>query len=312
MKETGIKHVAIIGAGQMGYGIGLEFARFGYQVSLYNTSQATSKKAMERTGADLELMVQAQLLTAEEATNTYKRLRPTTDIVDAASGADYVVESVLEALPLKQEVLAKIDEICPPPAILTTNTSGLRVTDIASLAKHPQRILAAHYFLPPHFVPLVEVAGGEKTDRKVVELTAKILRGLRKKVVIIDVEIPKFVGNRIQEALFSEIKSLVDRGICSPSMIDDVISFGFGRRLAYVGVFKRLDMIGLDFVYSVMSGWGQEPWKPVAEYYERGELGMKTRKGFYDWPDDTAARLEKRLKTELVRLMKQDMEEGAI
>ena len=91
-------------------------------------------------------------------------------------------------------------------------------------------------------------------------------------------------------------------------MADDVISFGFGRRLAYVAVFKRLDMIGLDFTYKLMSGWGQEPWKPVAEHYKKGEYGMKTGKGFYDWPGDTAAKVEKRFKTELIRLMKQDMD----
>ena len=312
MKEKSIENVAIIGAGLMGFGIGLEFARFGYQVSLYNTSPASSQKTMERIRADLNLMAEAQLLTSAEAKATLGRIRPTTDIAEAASGADYVVESVSETLPLKQEIFAKLDEICPPPVILTTNTSGLLVTDIAANVKHPERILAAHYFMPPHMVPLVEVAGGQKTDRALVERTAAILRGLRKKVVVIDIEIPRFIGNRLQVVLSAEIESLVDQGVCTPSMADDVISFGFGRRLAYVGVFKRLDMIGLDFTYILQTGWGIEPWKPVADHYKKGEYGMKTGKGFYDWPGDTAAKLEKRFKTELIRLMKQDMEAGEI
>ena len=312
MKEEGIERVAVIGAGLMGFGIGVEFARFGYPVSLHNTKEATSKQAMERSKETLDLMVETELLTAEEAKATYERLSFTTDIEDAASGADYVIESVMEQLPLKQEVFAKLDEVCPPPAILTTNTSGLLVTDIASVAKHPERIVATHYFQPPHLVPLVEVVGGEKTDRDVVERTARILRGLRKKAVIIDIELPAFAGNRIQGAIRREIESLVDKGACTPSMIDDIISFGFGRRMAYTGYFKRLDLIGLDFFYTAAKGQGRELWGPIAERVERGELGMKSGKGFYEWPGDTAKQLHRRMNMELIRLMKQDMEEGRI
>ncbi|MAG14500.1 MAG: 3-hydroxyacyl-CoA dehydrogenase [Dehalococcoidales bacterium] len=312
MEKFGIERVAVIGAGETGYGIGLEFARFGYQVSLYNTSKATSQKAMGKVREDLDIMVGAQLLTAEEADATYNRLRPTTDIAEAASGADYVVEAVKETLQLKQEIFAQIDEICPPPAILATNTSGLLVTDIASVTKHPERILAAHYFLPAHLIPLVEVSGGQKTDPEVIERTAKILRGLRKKVVVMNAEIPRFIGNRLQVALTNEIQSLIDQGLCTPSMADDIISFGFGRRLVYFGVFKRYDFMGLDVLYAIRSGWGQEPWKPLAEHYKKGEFGMKTGKGFYEWPGDTAAKLQKRFKMEMIGLMIKDMEAGEI
>ncbi len=312
MKERRIERVAVIGAGLMGLGIGVEFARFGYQVSLYNTTEATSKRAMERAGEDLDLMVETQLLTAEEAKAAYNRLRPTTDLEDAASGADYVIESVLEILSLKQKIFAKLDGICPPPAILATNTSGFTLTDIASVAKHPERILATHYFQPPHFVPLVEVVGGEKTDRELVELVARVLRGLRKKVAVIDIELPGFVGNRIQGVIAREIQSLVDKGVCSPEMIDDIISFGFGRRMAYTGYFKRLDLIGLDFLYTVAKGRGREAWGPIAERVERGELGMKSGKGFYNWPGDTAKQFLRQFDIELIRLMKKDMEAGLI
>ena len=312
MKEESIERVAVIGAGLMGLGIGVEFARFGYSVSLYNTTDATSKKAMEIAGEDLDLMVETQLITTEEAKAAYSRLRPTTDVEDAASGADYVIESVLEILTLKQKIFARLDEICPPPAVLATNTSSLKVTNIASAVRHPERVLATHYFQPPHFVPLVEVVGGEKTERPVVELTAQVLRGLRKKVAVIDMELPGFVGNRIQGAIGREIQALVDQGVCNPNMIDNIISFGFGRRMAYTGYFKRLDLIGLDFSYTLAKGRDQEPWRPITERVERGELGMKSGKGFYDWPGNTAKQLHRRLNTELIRLMKQDMEAGSI
>ncbi len=312
MKEESVKRVAVIGAGMMGFGVATEFARFGYQVSIYNTKQETSNKAMANISEALDLMVETELITSDEAKTAYGRVRPTTDIIDAASGADFVHESVFELLTLKQETFAKLDEICPPPTILATNTSGFRVTDIATATKHPERVVATHYFQPPHFVPLVEVVGGEKTDRAVVERAANLLRGLRKRVAVIDVELAGFVGNRIQGAIGREIQSLVDQGVCSLEMIDDVVSFGFGRRMAYTGYFKRMDLIGLDFGYKVAKGRGVEPWKPIAERVERGELGMKSGKGFYDWPGDSAKKLHHHMNTELIRLMKQDMEAGLI
>lgn len=312
IREESIERVAVIGAGLMGLGIGVEFARFGYHTSLYNTTEATSKKAMEQAQEDLDLMVETQLVTSNEAKAAYDRLRPTTDLVEAVSGADYVIESVPELLSLKQEIFARLDELCPPPAILATNTSALLVTDIASAVKHPERILATHYFQPPHFVPLVEVVGGKKTDREVVELVARVLRGLRKKVVVIDIELPAFIGNRIQGAIGREIRSLVEQGVGTPKMIDDIISFGFGRRMAYTGYFKRLDLIGLDFGYAAAKARGQRLWEPVAERVERGELGMKSGKGFYDWSGDKAKRFLRRYNTELIRLLKQDMDDGSI
>jgi len=312
MKEAGIERVAVIGAGLMGFGVAVEFARFGYQVSVYNTREETSKQAMKQAREALDLMAETELITGDEADAAYGRLHPTIDIVEAAGGADFVHESVLEVLDIKKEVFARLDEICPPSVILATNTSSMRVTDIATATRRPERVLATHYFQPPHFVPLVEVAGGEKTDRTLVEKAARVLRGMRKRVVVIDVELPGFVGNRLQGTIAREVRSLVDKGVCSPEMIDDVISFGFGRRMAYTGYFKRMDLIGLDFGYRAAQGRGVPSWGPVAERVERGELGMKSGKGFYEWPGDTAKQLHRRLNTELIRLMKQDMDAGLI
>jgi 3-hydroxybutyryl-CoA dehydrogenase len=312
MKEEGIERVAVIGAGLMGFGIAVEFARFGYQVSMYNTREETSKRAMAQAKEALDLMAETKLITRDEASAAYARLRPTTDVADAATGANFVLESVVELLALKQEIFAKLDELCPPPVILATNTSILRVTDIASATKHPERVVATHYFQPPHSVPLVEVARGEKTDRKIVEKAARMLRGMRKKVVIINVDLPGFIGNRIQGAIGQVVQSLIDHGTCSPQTIDDVISFGFGRRMAYTAYFKHQDLIGLDFSYRMAKDHGVEPWKPIAEHVEKGELGMETGKGFYDWPANTAKQFQHRFHTELIRLMKQDMEAGLI
>ena len=312
MKDKDIDQVAVIGAGLMGFGIGVEFARFGYQVALFNRSPETSRQAMRQSRETLDLMVETELMSGAEADAAYKRLRPTTDLAEAARGAQYVVESVAELPDVKKQIFAALDQFCPPPTILATNTSGLSITDIATATKHPERTVVTHYFQPPHFIPLVEVVGGKETSRETVERTANVLRGMRKRVAVIEVELPRFVGNRIQGAIAQEIESLIDRGVCSPEMIDDIIQFGFGRRMAYTGYFKRLDLIGLDFRYTVAKGQGRTVWPPIAEHVERGELGMKSGKGFYDWPGDSAKALHRKMNLELIRLMKRDMEEGTI
>jgi 3-hydroxybutyryl-CoA dehydrogenase len=260
----------------------------------------------------LDLMKETELITSDESEKSYHRIRPFTDIQDAATGADWVVESVVEVLDLKKDIFSRLDQICPPPAILATNTSGFRVTDIAEATKHPERVLATHYFQPPHFVPLVEVVPGRSTDQTIIDRTAKILQGMRKRVAVLNVDIPGFVGNRIQGVIAREIQSLVDKGVCTPETIDDVISFGFGRRMAYTAHFKRLDLIGLDFIDTMSRERGFELWKPIADRVKRGELGMKSGKGFYPWPDDRGKQFHRWMNRELIRLMKQDMSEGRI
>lgn len=296
----------------MGFGIGVEYARFGYEVSLYNTKKQTSQNAMEQAREALDLMAETRLITHKEADMAYKRLHPTTNLAEAVNNADFVCESVLEILSIKKDIFTSLDKLCPPSTILATNTSGFLVTDIASVTSHPERVVATHYFQPPHFVPLVEVVGGQKTASEVVEKTARLLRGMHKKAVVLNKETPSFAGNKIQGAIATAIRELVDQGVCTPETIDDVISFGFGRRMAYTGYFKRMDLIGLDFLYTSAKEHGTEPWKLLAEHFERGEFGMKTGKGFYDWPVETAKQLHHWQNTELIRMMKLDIEEGRI
>ena len=311
MTELKIKNIAIIGAGLMGLGIGVEYARFGYNVKLYNTSQTSSELARQKAKVILDVMVQTRLITRYTAKATVSRLNFSTEIVETATGADLVVESVPENLSLKQETFAKLDEICPPSVLLCTNTSGLRVTDIAAHAAHPERILATHYSQPPHFMPLVEVVSGEKTNSALIPVVVKMLRAMHKMVVLAK-DTPRFIQNRIQRAIGQECQAMVDEGLATPEMIDNVISFGFGRRMAYTGYFKRLDLIGLDFTASLDKSKGVQPWKPIAEHVARGELGMASGKGFYDWPEEKRERFLQWYHTELIRLMQQDIERGEI
>jgi 3-hydroxybutyryl-CoA dehydrogenase len=312
MTDNQIKYVAVIGAGLMGFGVATEFARFGYDVAMFNTRKETSQRSMVWAKEALDLMVETKLITKQNADTSYKRLHPTTDLQEAAKDADFVHESVSENLALKQEVFAKLDKICPPHVILATNTSGMPVSAIASATTHPERVLATHYFQPPHFIPLVEVSPTEKTNPAFTEKAIALMRSMHKKVVFIPTEVPAFIGNRIQGAIGREVQSLVDKGIATPEMIDDVIQFGFGRRMAYSAYFKQADVRGLDFSYNAAKGAGRQAWKPIADHVERGEIGIESGKGFYDWSGDKGKKFLHDYYTELIRLMQRDMENGLI
>jgi len=312
MKETGIDKVAIIGAGLMGFGIGLEYARYGYEVTLYNTRKESSLNAMRQARGALDVMVAHGLLTSSEGDAAYDRLHPSTDLEAAATGADIVVESVREVLELKKDIFARLDKICPPEVILATNTSTLRVTDIAEGLSHPERVVATHYFQPAHLIPLVEVCAGQKTVPLTVSRITEILGRMHKKVVVMKMEINAFLGNRIQGAIGRECQALVDKGAATPEMIDDVITYGFGRRMAITGYFKRLDLIGLDLLYDTSTNRGGQAWPLLAEKVRRGELGMKTGKGFYTWTGDSMKEIHRRQNEELIRLLQYDMDKGLL
>ncbi|MFH1031882.1 MAG: 3-hydroxyacyl-CoA dehydrogenase family protein [Chloroflexota bacterium] len=314
MRPEDIKRVSIVGAGLMGLGIGVEFARFGYDVVLYNTREATSKKAMENAQYELDLMVETQLITPEEARESYKRLCPTTNLADATKNADFIVESVLDVLALKQDVFAKLDEMTNPKVVLATNTTALKVTDIAAKAtKHPERILLTHYFEPAHLCPLVEVGKGEKTDPKLIEPVTQLLRKMHKKVVVVNVDVAGGVGGtKMQGILGGEVRRMFDEWKYTPEMVDDIVTYGFGRRLAFGGPFLRQDLIGLDFIYNAAKERGAKPWPPIAERVEKGDLGMKSGKGWFDWPPEEVKEFDRRYKKGLIWLLKQDLDRGVI
>ena len=313
MSEKIIKRVAIIGSGQMGAGIGMEFARFGYNVCLQDMKTEVFRHAMQAIREDLDLMVETALITAAEAETTLGRIRTTGDMADAVKEVDHVVEAVSENLSIKQQVFAQLDELCPPDVSLASNSSTLRAEDCAAHAKnYPERILLTHYWYPAPFIPLVEVIGGKRTAPEVLERVAGLLRSMHKKVVLQQLELqtgPAGWGNALQHPIEEVMRKMViDKG-CDPRVVDDLIRYGFGRRLPFTGIFLRYDVVGLDSFGKVLD---TESFKPLKERVERGELGVKSGKGFYDWPGDSAKQYTRRFNTELIHLMKQDMERGEI
>jgi 3-hydroxybutyryl-CoA dehydrogenase len=315
MDKQGIKKVAVIGAGLMGTGIGLEFARFGYKVALYDVKEEVLKKSLLTAREELALMAEAGLIPSGMVNEAMANIRTSTDMADAVAGAGHVVEAVNEDLALKQQIFNKLDELCAAQVSLVSNTSSLQLANIAAGVKnHPERIVTTHYWQPAHMVPLVEVIGWSKADPGVIQNVATMLKGMRKKVIIQPLELPAGPagwGNAMSWMLTFQAQQLVNGG-CSPQVVDDLIKFGFGRRLAYIAIYDRLDWLGLDTAVQIQKANGIEPPASLMERVDRGELGVKSGKGFYDWSGDKAAKFQRDINLELIHLLKRDMERGDI
>ena len=238
MQVDEIRRVAVIGAGLMGHGIAQELAVAGYEVRLHDTSDENLARAMTRIRANLTLMSEAGVVDSAQAQAAPDRLHPTTSVAEAGSDADIVIEAVYEDLELKQRIFAELDEVCPPHAILASNSSSYMPGKLAAVTARPAQVLVAHYFNPPHLVPLVELVRHPGTSDATIEAMFALYTKIGKKPVIIQHEAPGFVANRLQLAIWREAANIVARGICSPRDVDTVVRYGFGRRYSAGGPFE--------------------------------------------------------------------------
>ena len=308
MDVGAIRRIAVIGAGIMGHGIAQEFAVAGYEVGLYDVDAGRLTAARDRIKANLARLETAGVIAPDIAMTAPDRIRTSTVLAEATAGADYVVEAAPEQLPLKRDLFAELDRLCPPPAILASNTSTFPPSKLAVATQRPERVVVTHYFNPPFLLPLVEVVRGPATSDETVTTTVALLSGIGKCPVVVQREVPGFIGNRLQLALVREALSIVAQGIATPADVDLVIRTSLGRRWSVAGVFETSDAAGLDTVLAVCGQLFPEiessPEVPgfLQEKVARGELGLKSGKGFYDWPPEQAEALQERIGNALVEI----------
>jgi 3-hydroxybutyryl-CoA dehydrogenase len=312
MERRQIKKVGVVGGGAMGCGIALEFATAGRQVTLYNTRPESSARALSRMERDAALLVETGLLSSAQASAAFGRIRRTHVLAEAAADQDFVIESVPEDLALKQQVFRDLDRLASPDTLLASNTTALSVTALARDCSRPERVLSAHYYLPAHLIPLVDVIPGEKTAPEAIEATRALLEEVGKAPVVFARDVPGSVGPRLQQALIAEAIRLVQEGVATPEMVDRVLTQGLGRRLGVSGVFDRLDLAGLDLVEAIMRGSGRPVPPVIAQKVERGELGLKTGQGFYPWTPDATAAFEERVARHLISQLREERAAGRL
>lgn len=293
--------IAVVGAGLMGTSIALDWARAGFDVAVYDSDPDQVSSLTRRAREIGQALVEGAVISANELNLAVAHLTASADLGETVGEADYVAEAIVEDLKVKQSLYAELDAIAQPTAVLASNTSSLMPSALAEPTKRPERVLVVHYFNPGHLIPVVEVVLGPKTAPETVEIATRLLRAAGKTPAVLRKEVPGFIANRLQSALLREALALVEDGVCSMEDLDAVVSMGFGRRLAAFGPFTITDLAGLDvwqaitsYLYPLISD-AREPQALLANSAARGDLGLKSGKGFYDWsPDRAAAALAKR------------------
>lgn len=308
MNVDEIRKLAIVGAGLMGHGIAQEFALAGYEVHLCDLTEDKLKQAIKNIQVNLQMLVEIGAITRKQAESVLANIHPGTELNEAGAKADVVIEAVFENLELKQELFQKLDRLCPEHAILASNTSSLMPSSLASATRRPDKVLVTHYFNPPYLLPLVEIVRHQATSDETVTTIYDLLTRVGKSPAIVRKEVPGFVGNRLQAALFREALSIVEQGIATPQDVDIVVKTGFGRRYAAAGPFEVFEMAGWDLVLAVAQYLypdlesSTELPAILNEKVETGQLGMKTGKGFYEWTPESAEALRQRMGQTLVKL----------
>lgn len=285
--------IGIAGAGTMGASMCQIFAEYGYQVVLYTRSQKTLDKAKELILLNQKTKVACGDSTEEKAKETLAH------ITYAAPGdltcfreCSLIVESIVEDMEAKhifwKEVSAMVDE----DAVLTTNTSGLSITEIAKAVHRPERFRGMHWFNPPHIIPLIEVISGERTEKRTADIVYRLAEEIGKKPIYVAKDAPGFIANRIQLAVLRECLHIKKEGIGDYSDIDRCMKYGLGFRYACLGPMEVCDQGGLDTFYHIASylfadlADDKDPDDTIlGELFQKGEYGVKTKKGFYDYSD---------------------------
>jgi 3-hydroxyacyl-CoA dehydrogenase len=288
----------------MGPGMGAVLARAGYDTALYDTSA----EALERAPAAVGL-AEGALERLETPRKDGGGIRYERDLAAALAGASLVIEAVPERLEIKHEVFPQLEQHVADDAILASNTSGIPITRIASVAAHPERVVGMHWSNPPHLIPMIEVIPGEATSPDVVEATKGIVRSFGYHAVV-EREVPGFVENRILYAILRECLDLIDRGIIDPEGLDTNVRWGIGYKLAVIGPMELLDMAGLDIYQAVGSYLNQDLCnstdvsKTITDRTAEGKLGMKTGGGLYEYTPERVDQLRAERARKLVGVRK--------
>jgi len=300
------KKIAMIGAGLMGHGIALIMARAGHHVTLSDPDADMRASLHERVQASMEGLG----ATPDQVQDSLSRITTHDSLGEALEGVEFVFEAAPEKVELKRAIFQEIESHVSESCVLASNTSVIQISSIMSVLKHRERAVGTHWWNPPHQIPLVEVVKTEWSDPDVAMSMMNLLEDAGKTPVLVEKDVPGFIGNRLQHALWREAVSLVERGICDAKSVDTVIKASFGRRLAVLGPLENADLVGTDLsldihenvLFDLEDRNGPSPYleKLVAE----GKLGMKSGEGFQKWTPEEADEVRARVTNHLQRLEK--------
>jgi 3-hydroxybutyryl-CoA dehydrogenase len=307
--ETGdIQNIGIVGAGTMGYGIGLNFALGGYPVTLTDVNQGILDNALKNMRSALDLFVEEKLIDASVVEPAMNRVSVTTDLDSLAKKADFITEAIVERSEDKRQLFNKLDDICRPETIISSNTSWLVLSDFASDVKRQDKVVITHYFAPPHIVPGVEIVGGPGTSEETYNITCELIESIDKIPVKIKKERTGHIINRLQDAMRHEANILWAEGVASAEDIELGIITTCGFRMPFEGSMKHFDIAGMwRWPKDVLDGYAEkeadESWGLSPEIVTRIRERYASGQPWFMDPDDYGKEVERRDR-DLIRRLK--------
>jgi len=283
-----IRKVAVFGAGTMGPGLAQVFATAGYEVALYSRSAKTLDEAMSVVAANLATFVDRGMVDKDDTARILARILPTRSVQEAGREADVVIETIVENPDAKQALYEELDAICREDTVFTRDTSYLNIFEIMPARRLPRTVIA-HWFAPPHIIPLVEVVKGPETSEETVGLTVALIEKVGHVPSVMEKFVSGFCVNRLLRGIGREVFFLLDNGYMTPEQLDVAVKASIIPRAMVLGFVQRYDFTGLDLAYNnlqneafVEAPVDNEP-RSLVERVERGELGTKSGKGFFDY-----------------------------
>jgi 3-hydroxybutyryl-CoA dehydrogenase len=294
MQNEEIRNICVIGSGSMGHQIAMLCALGGYQTTIQDVEEQALQNAEAKLHGIMDKWVQKGKISEEKKAEAFGRLTFTTSLEEAALGADFVIEAIVEKLDVKREVFAKLDRIAPPHAVLASNSSTIVNSLIAEVTNRPDKVCNMHFFFPPLVMDCVEVVMSEQTSEETAQLTMDVCKKIGRTGVLLRKEISGFVANRILGALSREAVALYEEGIADFEDIDTICKKALNHPM---GPFELMDLSGIDVAYYVsaqrFAETGDPADKPAAcveEKVKAGTLGRKTGKGWYEYKQPEGAK----------------------
>ncbi len=309
MRVDDIKNITVFGPGMMGSGIAQVFAGCeDLNVTIF-IREKFEYEGLDKIKANLTVLREKEIITDEDIEGIFSRIKTTEDFEESVKDADFIIECIPENMEMKQDLFARVEKYCKEDAILATNTSVMSITEIAQKTNNKVRVVGTHFWNPPYLIPLVEVVKSDYTSDEIFDTTYDLLKKVNKKPVKVNKDVPGFLANRLQHALWREAISIVENGIADAATVDEAVKYGFGLRLPHLGPMENADMVGLDLTYSIHDyilkhlESSKEPSPILREKFEKGELGFKTGLGFQKWTEEEVKKSNEGLREYLIKVL---------
>ena len=284
-----MKQIAVIGAGTMGIGIAHVMAQFGLKVSLIDLNEKILTESKKTISTNIDRQIRKGVINVKQKKYILSNITFTKEFNESVKNVELVVEAVPENFKLKKKLIKDLDSICKSDVIISSNTSSLSISRLADKARYSERIIGMHFMNPVPVMPLVEIVVGNSTSEKTIDSIKTLTKKINKSPLLVK-DSPGFVSNRILLPMINEAIETLSQGVADVYSIDQIMKLGMGHPM---GPLRLADLIGLDVCLSVLkvleNGFGKKKYSPnqlLIKMVEKGNLGYKTKRGFYGYDKD--------------------------